>query len=343
MKKTRNSVVDLYRFIAAVMIMFCHLDLAGSNQYPTFMFVDFFFILSGYFTMAHFAKHNKASNSEERGRTALSYTGKKFLPFLPHLLIAIPIAYLARSATFIYHNDWSGFFSSFKDMFAEILLLPTSFFDSGIRMLGPIWYLAALLVVMPIFSYICQNKKHRPIGMVGLIFAYFFYVLQDSISAFDPVSSVLKCAACMFIGKFIFDVVAELKNVKLRKWTKVALTVIEIACLTYVICAGFFWFTPLKMQVIAYIIMLTITLSGQSYSSKINCGFFTLLGQISMPLFIWHYAVGRIILHLVRGVSPNGCIVLFFVGSFAAAFASYFVVEACKKRGLTARKIFLRS
>ena len=168
-------------------------------------------------------------------------------------------------------------------------------------------------------------------------------MLQDSIANFDPVSSVLKCAACMFIGMFIFDVVSEFKKATIRKWVKIVLTIIEAICLGYAICAGLFWFTPLKMQVIAYIILLTITLSEQSHSRKIDCKFFTLLGQVSMPLFIWHYAVGRIILHLVRGVSVNGCIALFFVGSFAVAFASHFIIEAFKKRGLTARKIFLRS
>ncbi len=220
MKKTRNCVVDLYRFIAALMIMFCHLDLVGARQFPTYMFVDFFFILSGYFTVAHFAKLGAKTAPNERGRTALRYTGKKFLQFLPHLLIAIPLVYLARGATFAYHGDWQTFFLSFKDMFAELLLSPTTFFESGGRLLGPIWYLSALLIVMPAFSYICQSPYRRPVGLLGLIYAFFFYTLQTAISAFDPVSSVLKCIAAMFVGMFVFDIVSELKSAKLRTWVK---------------------------------------------------------------------------------------------------------------------------
>ena len=66
--KKRNYMVDLCRFIAALMIMLCHLDLIGLDQYPTYMFVDFFFILSGYFTLSHFAKMKSAKKADERGR-----------------------------------------------------------------------------------------------------------------------------------------------------------------------------------------------------------------------------------------------------------------------------------
>lgn len=61
--KKRNYMVDLCRFIAALMIMLCHLDLIGLAQYPTYMFVDFFFILSGYFTLNHFAKMKSAKKA----------------------------------------------------------------------------------------------------------------------------------------------------------------------------------------------------------------------------------------------------------------------------------------
>lgn len=323
--KQRNYMVDLCRFIAAVMIMFCHLDLVGSTTYPTYMFVDFFFILSGYFTVRHFAKLKNSSDPEERGRTALKYTAKKFLPFLPHLLLALPIAYAASNFHYLRSGDIFGFFVGFRDMFAELLLLPIKFFDGPVRQIGPLWYLSALLVIMPIFSYICQSKYRRPIGFCGLIFAYVYFSLQNTISAFDPISALSLGASCMFMGMFVYDVVTEIENKKIKKSARFVATLIELICLAYAIAAAMLGFTPVKMQAVVYMIMLTIMLSGISFTANIKCSLFTWLGKISMPLFIWHYAVGRVLLRLVGLWPTHRLVVLFFVGSFVAAIAMYYI------------------
>ncbi len=343
-KKTRNTMVDLCRFVAAVMIMLCHLDLIGRPTHPTYMFVDFFFILTGYFTLAHFAKKQSPTTPEERGKIALQYTVKKFLPFLPHLLVAVPIAYIARNWQFLTSGDVSGFLNGCKDMLAEILLLPTSFFDEGYRSIGPLWYLSALLVSIPVFSYICQSKYRRPLCFVGILFAYFFYSTQTLISAFDPVSGVLKCLACMFIGMLVYDIAQSFAQLKFRTWAKVALTIIELLCIVYAVCAGYYAYTPVKFQVIVYVIMLTIMLSGQSYTSRIKYKFFTWLGLLSMPLFIWHYAVGRIFYHVIHLPSySRWSIVIYFAFSFAAAIISQSLVSLAKKHHFSVGKLFLKA
>ncbi len=330
--KQRNYMVDLCRFIAALMIMFCHLDLVGAQAYPTYMFVDFFFILSGYFTVQHFAKQKADSNPEKRGRTALRYTAKKFIPFIPHLLVALPIAYFMLNFHFLKDGDVLGFFTGFKDMFAEFLLLPIKFFDNPARQIGPLWYLSALLIVMPLFSYICQSKYRRPICYAGLILAYVYFSMQATISAFDPISALLLCSSCMFIGMFVFDVVTEIKSKTFKTSTRVFATIAELLCLIYVCLAGFLNFTPVTMQLVAYVIMLTIMLSGISYTSNIKCSFFTWLGKISMPLFIWHYAVGRVLSHYTAGHTTKRMLIYFFVGSLTAAIVMHFISEYALKR-----------
>lgn len=325
-------MVDLCRFIAAVMIVFCHFDLVYYTAYSTYMFVDFFFILSGYFTVQHFAKSKNSSSPEERGRTALKYTAKKFLPFLPHLLLALPIAYTASNFRYLESGDVFGFFAGFKDMFAELLLLPIKFFDSPVRQIGPLWYLSALLIIMPIFSYVCQSKYRRPIGFCGLIFAYVYFSLQDGISAFDPISALSLGVSCMAIGMLVYDVVAEIKNKKFKKSTRVVATLVELACLAYAIAAALLSFQPDKMQVVVYVIMLTIMLSGVSYTANIKCPFFTWLGKISMPLFIWHYAVGRVLPKLVTNCSARRLAFYFVIASLITAVLMHYLCGYILKR-----------
>lgn len=325
-------MVDLCRFIAAVLIMFCHFDLVNGRTFPTYMFVDFFFILSGYFTVQHFAKQKAESDPEKRGRISLIYTAKKFLPFLPHLLLALPIAYTASNFHYLKVGDWLGFVTGFRDMFAELFLLPIQFFDNPTRQIGPLWYLSALLIVMPLFSYICQSKYRRAIGFAGLIMAYVYFSLQVSISAFDPISALLICSSCMFLGMLVFDIAAEFRKKKFGTVSRVLFTIVEVVCLVYVCAAGLLSFTPVKMQVIVYMIMLVIMLSGVSYTSKIKAPFFSWLGKISMPLFLWHYVVGRILSHFSVGNSPRRLSVYFVVISIIVAIVMYYFAEFVLKK-----------
>ncbi|MBR3322880.1 acyltransferase [Candidatus Saccharibacteria bacterium] len=341
--KKRNNIIDLYRFIAAVMIMFCHTDLLFEKTYASYMFVDFFFILSGYFTVAHFAKMRASASPEERGKTAFSYTAHKFLPFLPYLLLAVPITYFARNINLLTSGGLGAFIGGFRDMFSEIILLPVTFFSYPIRQLGPLWYLSALLVAMPFFCYVCQSKYRRFFGIIGLVFAYFFYVSIPVISAFDPVSCVLKAFAAMFIGMFIYDVVQEFAKVKLRKWVLAALTLIELGGITFAVASAFIDpIYPPHIQLVIYIIVLIISLSQQSYISRIKCNFLSFLGKLSMPIFIWHYAVGRVIMYHVQPTSsPVKRYLVYFGGTFAISLVSYLVIEFVKKKQIFTKKLLV--
>ena len=92
-KNIRMAIVDLWKFIAAVMIMIHHLyylapafegkDFPG---YFSWIYVEFFFILTGYFTYRHFARQDSRENIV---RSSLSYTWRKFKPFLPSTALRI--------------------------------------------------------------------------------------------------------------------------------------------------------------------------------------------------------------------------------------------------------------
>jgi len=46
-----------------------------------------------------------------------------------------------------------------------------------------------------------------------------------------------------------------------------------------------------------------------------------------MPLFIWHYAVGRVLSHLVTSWSPKRLLIVFFVGSIITAIVMHYFAE----------------
>ena len=68
-KNSRMAIVDLWKFIAAVMIMIHHLYYLSpafeGKDYPGYfawIYVEFFFILTGFFTYRHFARSDKQEN-----------------------------------------------------------------------------------------------------------------------------------------------------------------------------------------------------------------------------------------------------------------------------------------
>ena len=66
MRKGRLGAVDLTRFIMILLIMAHHLYLFGySDDYlgeSCWAWVDYFFILTGYFTMQHYEGNNEKDN-----------------------------------------------------------------------------------------------------------------------------------------------------------------------------------------------------------------------------------------------------------------------------------------
>ena len=104
-KNNRMAIVDLWKFIAAVMIMIHHLYYLSpafeGKDYPGYfawIYVEFFFILTGYFTYRHFAGRDRQENLV---RSSLSYTYRKFKPFLPYTTIAITLQYLLSAPVWL--------------------------------------------------------------------------------------------------------------------------------------------------------------------------------------------------------------------------------------------------
>ena len=81
---SRNPYIELCRFIAAVVMLFHHTEkLGGYSMFGAYriarggwVFVEYFFILSGYFMTRHFEIYNNRGHDAPE-RIAVTYTTKK--------------------------------------------------------------------------------------------------------------------------------------------------------------------------------------------------------------------------------------------------------------------------
>ena len=88
----RNILIDIWRIIATILILkhhtyYMNLEVHYYHFRQARMYVEFFFLLSGYFTYAHFSRRACADINEMAG-ASIRYTWKKWLRFLPYVIPA---------------------------------------------------------------------------------------------------------------------------------------------------------------------------------------------------------------------------------------------------------------
>ena len=103
----KNGIIDVYRLLFAFVIMAGHSVTIG--MVPPFpfagvgIFVEFFYLITGYYTILHFNKCETKASTEWIGES-LRYTVKKFVAFYPYVMISVALMYLYGIVVAL----WSG-------------------------------------------------------------------------------------------------------------------------------------------------------------------------------------------------------------------------------------------
>lgn len=163
-------------------------------------YVEFFFIITGFFTMRRFF-HEDVVGGTERVRTALTYTFRKFVKFLPYTTVAILITYVANNWKYLQAGQPGNFLHSLENMPAEMLYLSAANPD-GSEMFT-IWFLSAMSLVFPLFCLLLMMKNKPLAGWICFATATFYYlhtydsgyVLQAVLVAREAQYAAI-CVAC---------------------------------------------------------------------------------------------------------------------------------------------------
>ena len=297
-KSARIDIVDFWRFFAAIMIVVSHAHAMGGGYNRLDYFVEFFFILTGFFIFRHFQKPNYTNQSlDAKAKNSLSYTWQRFLKLLPYVIPIVVISSLIIFTAEYIQTHWAGhFMNSVRNIVNEMLLLPTGIMPRT-RVIGPIWYLSVMIFAMPIVALVAQSKRLNLfiVMMLPIMWLYFLkpsiytdYGVNDYLSFFRGLFSMLA-------GGVVYFVVKILKTKEYKRTIQYAITFLEPALYLYAAIIGFFWIKPAELSVLVLFFAAIITLSEKSFSAKIQHRSLTFLGAISLPLFMWHYAIIRII------------------------------------------------
>lgn len=284
----RISVLGLIKFLAAIAIVYFHARLDDHWEH-LWLLVELFFFITGYFTFKHFRKkENRGKTLEQKSKNAITYTVKKFVPFLPYILVAIIIKYVAL----LLRNDSTPFFSIMKILPLDILLL-----NSQVSELNwPLWFLSAMLIVFPLFCLMCQTKHKYTlyIFLLTSIIVYYFNVFDGGVS---HVECLVRAFFAMSTGILVYAFSTYIKKNKRIKRGSIYLLLVWL-CLVIVSILCLYptrYNSGHKIYGNIFLVLstlwLSILLSGKTILSQISSPFMDYLERLSMVIYLIHVPI----------------------------------------------------
>ena len=172
MLKKHLYKIDILKFLCTLIIIIYHQGLLGtSGRYLFFggyIFVEMFFMITGYFTIRHFEQVGYYQGHE--ASTAVNYTFKKIGRLMPYIIICVFV-----------HDTWLILSqqSSLKEyvfMPFEMLLLRMGGLSINEYLhITPLWYVSAILFVLPVIIYFFLKYKDVMFNFVIWYLPIFIY------------------------------------------------------------------------------------------------------------------------------------------------------------------------
>ena len=328
-RQYRCGNIEIMRFIACIIIMTFHVSYIGIDRgvlpfSESYIFVEFFFALTGYFTIVHFDKYREIS-LDQKAYAAIKYTIEKLKSFYPYVFISVTLCYLVNYSPIINRYE----FEDIVRYFFDVTLL-TGCFNNQKCLNGALWYLSALLIVYPAFSLLCQMKSKYIFYILSFYIPLIYYGYCDEIEYTRFPINAVRAMVGLFLGGLIYALANKIKKWKLSDLNKYLLTIAEVIIMLLIVFLSFRNQESYRFYLICFVLGLGIMLSQKSLTSRIKGGVFDFLGKISMVIYIFHPAVGSIVQFFYPDYPASLKLVLYYAFTFIFSTLIYLVVEKVK-------------
>lgn len=300
----RNGKVELWRFIFSIAVMCYHIykyilrQPAGSLFFSRgYIGVEFFFVLSGILMAKSAYGEIQRNENIPLGKSTTRFIKRKISGLMPMHIVVFVMLF----TVFCFAKEWSlaGIFENLLES------IPGFFF---IRMAGiygpyvnfPEWYISVMLIAMlmlyPLTRKWYTSFTHIIAPLTALLILGYLshkYGGLGSIRVWTPIGSkpLLRGISEISLGAVCFEVSRTLKERKMTKRQRTAITVLETASL-----AGAVWMSldvnPKEYDIYALIFLavaLTCAFSQQSYGEKLFSNDVCMyLGKLSLPIYLVH-------------------------------------------------------
>ena len=324
----RATSIELIRFISAMVVMLYHfftIYIAGDGLLPfAYIFVEFFFLLSGFFMMKHIAERSDSMNPA-------AYVLHKAVSFYPVFIIAFAIQFVL----FVCMNHLGSPSEVLGSLFHfkwEALLLQTAGFIPNPQfnldyLLGQAWYLSAMLLALLIAYPLAKYLKKWYLSLVcPLVIILFYSYAMQTLGTLNIgneylgviMSSVLRGLAGTCVGSLCYVGYAHLKEHPIQRKKTAAL--IEIVC--YAGLVGLFFIPDGASDadslffILVFALLIVFGFANQTPVSRFLNAHgrkpLTYLGSLSLYLYLLHWSVMSAMQIWLPGIEPVAAFFLFF-------------------------------
>lgn len=336
----RNWVVELWRFVFALAVVMVHthgLHPEDSMRYPFvggYLGVEFFLLLTGYFTMNELAKADDTKIKQPG--FPLYFVLNKFRNVYPYVIISVTI-YCIVTGKIIHATLYEQLRRLIFGIFEMLLLQMTGLYQQ--MYIFPLWYLSAVFLALPVFIWLYTHLKSFfedlfiwlfPLGVYG-----FFATAHGSADWwFDTVFGflrvgILRAMAGLCLGSLCYKISLKLIKFRNKKLFLFVSTTFFILTLLIIMMHGL---SHLDFLLIAMLMLGIIFLFSSPVPPCKNNIYiiFEFLGKYSLPLYITHWTV-RDILNLmwVQGTYWE-MLPVYLVASLLYALIIYGIVSLLK-------------
>lgn len=299
-KKKTN--VEILRFILCVLIVMHHTSVNGSKLPSGMIIADLFFVITGYFTVKHMEQH---INDKIGMGYAIRYTLRKLCKTLPYVVVGTGICYVYYIMQLRGSETPIDYVAVLSNLIYELTLTSyTGVTNPGLVQNAPLWFLYAMLIALPIVSYLCIKCndvfRHYLVWFIPPMIEGWMQIVMLGPAPTVQYSGIVYCGVIRAFGTIMLGgavyYAAEYLNRKSEGLTatwRLLLTVVELGLLCYVVYRMRVELDGYSCIFVLFImaLMLTLMLSGISYTSMISGRIFEFLGKLSLPVYCIHWGV----------------------------------------------------
>ena len=306
-KRERFKNIDFLRFVGAIAIVFFHLVIIKSGicepflkQVPLYVsiksnaincgrWVDFFFVISGFFMFMY----------TDFSRKFIDFFKKKIIRLLPVILFAILLYMILSWFDLLVYEKYINIFT--------MLLLNNVGFTSKNTMgaIHPVWFVSALFWASMFYFYLKNLVNEKWFNFITVLLIFF------SCSYLANTTTFAKAVYCNFInigllraigelgiGYLISLVYKEYKKIKVQNenvFKTIVFTAAETYLLVFIIQNTMFHkihFNNYLIFVIAFVALFWLFLIKRGYITRfLDNNLSVILGRYSYSIFVMHIIV----------------------------------------------------
>lgn len=303
----RSAKLDICRLVGALIVMAHHTWLFGNEDYPFavgWIYVEFFLIITGYFTVKHFWGFQADISVGKKCKVALEYVFHKIRRLWFFAFVSVAMVYIldwiyarpqGKGEILSFLESWicEAFFWGIGGI-GQTLSYQTVW---GYN-LAPLWYLSSVIVVLPIVCLLLLGIKSKKIFVYfSWMIPVFYYTYMGGVHVYRiwP-HDIVRTLVGISLGAFVFIICTELQKIKLKIIAKIFVTIIEISAFIFAIVLCYYSVDNTFLILFLFILLLVCILSEVGLM-QIKSNKFTLFigDKLSMVMFLAHWPVFRFI------------------------------------------------